>query len=1058
VAAALAAGLSGGAALVYEVVWLRPITLLVGHTVGAVTAVLCAFLGGLGLGAALAARHVRRRKTPVPASAYAGLEGLIAVCGVALPLLAPKILPTSGAARFVASVLLLLPPAVLMGATLPVLAALLPARGARPGRTGGALYAANSAGAFLGALGTGFVLLPALGVRGSSAAAAALNLAAAFVVWLAVRGAPEAPAVPASEPVRAPKKKAREVVRDRAAAEPRLPASAVYAALGLGGLAALASEVAWTRALVLLIGPTAYAFAFILGAVIFGLAVGSAVTAAIADPLARPARALAFTQFATAAAMLAVAHAIGRMPIPAARAVLHHADDMDRLMGWQLAAVFGLLVLPAALSGASFPLAVRLLAPAGGTDPAVALGRAYAWNTVGCVLGSGVGGLFALPLLGLEWTLRSAALASALGGLAVLAPSPPARIVGAAIVAGLGAVAWLLPRWDRELMAGGPYKYAAYVREDRLEDELRAGELVFYREGRSATVSVKRLGGTLSLAVDGKVDATTGADMPTQKLLAHLPLLLHPAPRRACIVGLGSGATAAAALTHGIESLDVVEISPEVVAAARLMRDAVGSTDDPRLRLVVDDGRHHLLLAAPAYDVIISEPSNPWMAGVSALFTREFFALGASRLRDGGLFCQWIHLYNLSPDDLHTVVGGFTDVFPQAALFLASEGDALLVGSAAPLPAPDERTLASRATPRVRNDLAAIHVQDPAVLATLLAARTPALVAWAAGAPRHTDDRPRLERSAPRTLHANTTADNRRQLLAVGWGSAADAFSALAREPSPHLLLQRARMLELAKSHDWAFETYARVAAERAADGEVLEGLVRSALRAGRAAEARSRLQALAGAHPASARAALGLLDFNEGQPASALDHLRAALAADPRKARPLVLAAEIQQAAGHLEAARELARAAVLAQPGDDGAEAALAAIELQSGDAPAARARAEAVLVRSPRSAAALEVAAVARAQAGDRAGARRAFEALLAVSPDDAEALTNFAILELEEGAPARAARLFAQAVALDPRAARAYEGLRLAAERAGDRSLRARAEAGLERLRRDPGQPK
>ena len=243
------------------------------------------------------------------------------------------------------------------------------------------------------------------------------------------------------------------------------------------------------------------------------------------------------------------------------------------------------------------------------------------------------------------------------------------------------------PRWDRNLLASGAYKYAPYVaasNTDDFEASLRAGRLEFYRDGAAATVSVRRLGGALTLAIDGKVDASNAGDMLTQRLLGVLPVLMHRDPKDLCVVGLGSGVTAGSAMATGlVHRAEVVEISPEVVEASALFSKENGAVlSRPDVRLVVGDGRSHLRLTRRPYDVIVSEPSNPWMAGVAALFTREFFSAARARLKPEGLFCQWAHTYDISPSDLRSIVQTFRSVFPQGTMWLVGSGDLLLIGTA----------------------------------------------------------------------------------------------------------------------------------------------------------------------------------------------------------------------------------------------------------------------------------------------------------------------------------------------------------------------------------------
>jgi len=1050
--------LSGAAALVYQVLWTRQLALLLGHTVAALSTVLATFMAGLALGSALAARYVERVPAGSGPRAYAFLELGIAGFALIFPWLLRAGLPplawlyASGAAsplvlesaRLGLSAALLLVPTTLMGMTLPLLAALTGAGAESAGRVAGTLYAANTVGAVAGSLACAFFLLPRLGIGRSTLLAVALNLAAAAIVGSSKGSRAAGSAPPAVRPAARPRERL------------------VLAVLALSGLGALADEVAWARALVLLIGPTAYAFAFILATVIAGIALGSAAATAALPRWRQPATVLALVEAGAAAASLAVVAAIGRLPATVGELVRANADRMDRLMALELAGVFVLLAPPCLLFGAAFPLAVQLLAKdAAGVAPAAA--RAYTWNTVGAVLGAVLAGFVVLPRFGIRATLLAAAAAHALAGAAALArrtphPGGPAAIVIAFALAAVG-----IPRWDRELLSGGVYKYAVYAAPGRLEEELRAGELAYYREGAEVTVSVKRVGGTLSLAVDGKVDATSGSDMLTQRLLAHLPLLLHPAAQEACVIGLGSGVTAGSALAHPLRRLEVVEISPEVVEAARLFgRFNRGVLEDPRLVLRVADGRNHLLLSDRRFDVIISEPSNPWMAGVSSLFTRDFFFLARSRLAPGGLFCQWAHIYNMHPGDLRTVLAGFTDAFPAAALFLVNEGDLLLVGADPALPTVDLGALAGRmAEPAVRDDLAEVEVRTPAGLATLYALGGPALARFVAEAPRHTDDRPRLEFSAPRYLHADTAAENRARIADTARGAEVPSglapLAALAASPPPRARLERARMLERAGSHGWAMDLY-REALEEASrgglggDAGAYEGLVRVALKSGRAIEAEAFLRGqAASAAPVSARIALGLLEHNRDRPAEALAALAAAAAADPHSVRALLLGAEVQEAAGNVDAAEALSRRALEISPGDAEAEGFLASASLARGRTDEALRRAEVVLARDARAPRALEVAAIARAQTGDRAGARRAFEALVEAEPDGWAHLNNFAVFEMEGGDPRAAARLFHQAVSVNPGNVMGYRGLSEAARSLGDSALLERAEAALRRLR-------
>jgi spermidine synthase len=1056
-ALACACLLSGCAALVYQIVWTRQISLVMGTTLEAVATVVATFMGGLAAGSMLAARLVDSRQRRSLPRLYALLEGGIAALALCVPVLvaagrpllqalyrpeAPSAL-SLGLARFGVSLLALLPPTLLMGATLPLLVALAAPARDRVGPVSGMLYALNTVGAVVGALGSALVLLPSLGLFRTTLVAAALNAGAALVVLGFARPREAQP-----EPEPKPKKHKKRATEAALPARP-FPVALTLGIAGLTGFAGLANEVAWTRALILLIGPTSYAFAFILTAVVAGLALGSA--AASLPRLRQPVLPLAGALACSGLLGLWVAHSIGGSVIGVGEFVKRHADDPGALLSGQLRFVLSLLLLPAALSGAAFPLLARLAAErvAGAARPA---GLVLAANTLGAILGSLAAAFALLPSLGLERTLLALALLQLAAALlvAVAAPWPwPARIaVSAAALLAFALGFQKRAPWDAELLAGGVYKYAPYAGAAGIEETIRAGELLYYAEGRAATVSVKRLGGTLSVAVDGKVDATSSGDMLTQRLLAHVPLLLHAQPKSALVIGLGSGVTAGSALSHPLARVDAVEISAEVAQAARrfFARANRNALDDPRLRLIVGDGRNHVALTRERYDVIISEPSNPWMAGVSALFTSDFFALAKRRLAPGGLFCQWAHVYNMSERDLQTVIASFQDAFPQAALFLVNEGDVLLVGAEHEAGLGfDAAALARRMSEgRVGEDLGEVHVTSPFAFASLLTLPPDALARYAQGADRHSDDRPVLEFRAPRQIHANTGRQNALRLVEAGQSSAPpEPWRSLLRDPGSEQLAERARMLERSDGFAWAALVYREAIAKDPRLLPALEGYVRSALRSGGQAEAERVLDGLVERSPVEARVALALLYDNTGREKQALATLETALQHDPRHRRALLLAAELHEQAGNPAATELLAKVALRAHPGDAEAEALLAATSLARGDLDGAILTAERALERAPRETRALEVAAIAHAQKGDRAGARRMFLRLLEVEPDAPGHLNNFALFELEGRDFAAAARLFETSLDLLPGNETAARGLAEAARALRDDRLLARA---------------
>ena len=1003
---------SGAAALVYQVVWVRQLTTVLGTTLEAVSTVLGVFMLGLGLGGALAARFIDRMPGAAVPRIYAALEIGIA----AFALLFPSLIAALAPLLRVAPAILLVLPAILMGATLPTAVALYE-RGRRDsdgaGRSAGFLYAFNTAGAVVGSLATGLFLLPWAGMRFTTIGAASLNVLAGTVVALGIRGENES--------------------EERCARPARFsPASRIALAVAaLSGFAALVSEVAWTRSLVLLIGPTTYGFSFVVSSVILGLVVGSAAGARWSRR--EGGRALAWAQLGAASSSLALLTILGRLSLPVGHLVHWHADDMVVLLGIELAAIAALLFPASFCFGATFPLAVGVVSREG-AGPAEATGASLAWNTVGALAGSLAAGLLLVPHLGAEGALYTAFGVHLVASGIAVSPKP---LVPALVALGIALAApFVLPRWDRELLSGGLYKYASYLEPGEFLDFLRQGDLLFYREDEVATVTVRKVGSRLSLAIDGKVDATSSADMMTQRLLAHVPLLLHPSPKDVLVIGLGSGVTAGSALTHPIEGLEAVEISPAVVEASRFFDEVSHRPSaDPRFRLVVGDGRRHLSGSGRAYDVIISEPSNPWMAGVSGLFTREFFELARGRLAPGGLFCQWAHIYNISETDLKTIVASFTDAFGSAALFLLSESDLLLLGAKEDLPLLRPAELDDRMSrDRVRPDLLEVGVRGSYGVRALLAASTPPLSEWAHEAERHTDDRPLLEFRAARSLHRDTSRENRKAIESIGIG---EGLLDPALEPSAEDLLARAQALERAESFEWAFETFAEAVDRGPAHRAARDGIVGSAMRAGRAEEAARILKKMAeGPGAAGAFASLGLLYRRSGRFDEALDAVFGALELEPDNREALLLGAEVSSDRGEAPAMARFAKRLLARDPSDAEAAALLAEARLRGGDLEGAARESASVLAHHPQETRALQVHAVAHAELGNRNLARESFEKLLVNDPEDWIQLGNLGKLELAAGNSERAAELFERAVDLNPRNLEGYRGLQEASGKIGD----------------------
>jgi len=783
-------GLSG---LLYEVTWTRVLVLVMGSTVFSVTTVLTSFMGGLALGSFLGGRVADRLRRPV--RAYGLLEAAIGAFGLAVPWLVRALKPLYAAAygavgdsaiafgfcQFVLAGLVILVPSTLMGATLPILSRPAVRSIARVGRSVGGLYAVNTFGAVAGALLAGFALVPFLGIVGTTLTAAALNVAIAAIALALDRGMPAEAPPPAAAGAEARAPAAGGP--DRAAAVPLAPLLAAFAA---AGFASMVDQVAWTRVLSLVLGSSVYAFSLMVGAFILGLALGGAVFAAVADRLKSPARTFAATQALAAAATAALLPVFVALP----RVILSIARSESRSFLAAEAVRFGLvfacLLVPTALMGAAFPLVTKIAARRK-EEVGRTVGAAYASNTLGAIAGAFLAGFVLVPALGLRWSLL---LASTLNlATAALVLFGVARPLGERVLSprslvpkALGALAILLAatvvRWDAAKLSSGAYLYGVRSRDERLGPGtdsdgslLDWGELLFYEEGMTATVSVRRAeDGTIALQTNGKTDASTSSDMRTQVLLAHVPVALAGGRERALVIGLGSGVTAGSIGRYPFEAIDCVEISAEIVTAAkRFFGEANGGIlDDRRLRLVVGDARTFVDLEDATYDVITSEPSNLWIAGIANLFSREFFAMCRDRLRPGGVMGQWLHAYDLRPEDFRTVVRTFVGAFPEASLFELGRGaDYLLVGSSEPQSFDLDRLRARLAEKEVAADLGRIAIHDAGDLLGTFVAGTGALRRFAGEGPVNTDDNGLLEYAAPRTLHRRQSDANLAALAPV---------------------------------------------------------------------------------------------------------------------------------------------------------------------------------------------------------------------------------------------------------------------------------------------------
>jgi spermidine synthase len=832
--------LSGATGLVYQILWLRQLTLVLGATAYASSAVLSTFMGGLALGSYLAGRRADRW-TSHPLRIYGRLEIGIAAYAATIPLLLRALTPAIELAwdfgadrhfailalvKFAGIVVLILPATTLMGATLPVLARIAGASSRGVASGVGGLYAVNTFGAVAGTIAAAFFVLPTLGMTGTLIATVALNAAVGVIAYRqggAAQGGEENPI-----PQRSPAGSALSAGALRML-------SLVFMASGFG---AMALEVAWTRGLALVLGSSVYAYASMLTAFLLGLAAGAA---AASRWLARR----RVDSGTTLSAVLALAGLLSFLTAFAIQALPRiFAEIYFRVApppgGWFVVQVILSLTImfPATFAlGWVFPLVLDLAGPSRGISSTV--GRVYAANTFGTIAGAVAAGFLALPLAGVSATLAGvAALQLLLGGgvaLGLTRAGPRARYVAAGILA-LAAALCLVehPAWDALLMNSGVYMnvqdtdrklgWSGFVREFATNNEL-----VYAKEGLTASVLVGRqpASGDIYLAVNGKIDASSRGDLETQVMAGHLPLLFHPNPQDVLIVGLASGISVGSAATHPVGRIRVVEVEATMVGAARCFAESNGGVlDDPRVTVSINDARNELQFSRATYDVIVSEPSNPWMTVASNLFTEEYFRIVKSRLRPDGIFGQWLQTYCLQPDNVRSILTALRRSFRHVLVFETLNGvDLLVIASERPLDLDGDRLDARMTDLRVRIDLGRVGVVRSQDIYGRLQSGGEALDRVLARSPVNNDDNGRVEFAAPKALYLDTQDAN----MATLQGDAEDPMAtilALTRQQDPQDRL-RLYMIEcwLLRDQRGRAERAARFARDPSRKEEILQAL-----------------------------------------------------------------------------------------------------------------------------------------------------------------------------------------------------------------------------------------
>jgi spermidine synthase len=734
---------SGCAALIYEIVWFQLLELVIGSTGVSLGMLLGTFMGGMCLGSLLLPRFIPPAWHPL--RVYAVLEAAIAVFGVLVFFCVPvagRLYAASVATglpglllRGFTCALLLLPPTLMMGATLPAVARWIRAT-PRGVSWLGFFYGSNIVGAVFGCLLAGFYLLRVHDMGTATFVAVAINAAVAIVSWALAAFVPHSPGV-------------KPTARLDAGAPQG--ATSVYLAIALSGMSALGAEVVWTRLLSLTLGATTYTFSIILAVMLIGLGIGSSVGAWLTREMQRPRLALALAQFLLPVAIAWTAAMLTRS-LPYWPINPMFAQDVWIDFQMDFVRSFWALFPATVLWGASFPFALAAIASPD-QDAGRLVGRVYAANTLGAIIGALLFSVVLIPAIGTQHSQRiliAGALAAGLLGLAPGMALSMKQLAGALTVAVLLAMS--IGPVPPALIAYG--RMLPTIRPDRQLNALYVGE------GMNASVAVTQFatpGSPRRFHVNGKIEASSEpGDMRIQRLLGHLPALMHGRPRSVLVVGFGAGVTAGSFLLYPeIERIVICEIEPLIPAhvAAHFRRENYDLLNDPRVEVVYDDARHFILTTNEKFDIITSDPIHPWIKGAATLYTQEYLALARARLNPGGVMAEWMPLYENSIAGMKSLIATFFEVFPDASMWThvvrqTRGDDIVIIGQSAPTRVDIEALEARLNAPayaRVNASLREIGIHSTIQLFAGYSGQKAELATWLADAQINRDRNLRLQ-------------------------------------------------------------------------------------------------------------------------------------------------------------------------------------------------------------------------------------------------------------------------------------------------------------------------
>lgn len=765
---------SGIAGLIYQIVWFKYLSLFLGNTTYAQMTVLATFLGGLALGNYLFGKKSDALKNPV--KIYSILELFIGVYCLLYPTLSTLIgnLFLSAASglnvssqnflftvlRFFVAALLLLAPTTAMGGTLPVLSKFFVDKIQDARKEIALLYFLNSFGAVIGVLFAGFVLIKEFGLNVTIYATAFLNILAGLAGFiLSIKSKNVLPDSSGSNNETEETTTLVDVGKKTAAA--------VVLVAGISGMAALIYEMVWVRLLINFFGSSTYAFSIMLMAFIGGITIGSLIVSRKYFIKYNYVKLLAFTQAAIAFSTMLVLLFYERLPYflwKVSTIFSKSPQAFEIFLVAEFLICFALMFFPTLFMGMALPVATEIIS---GSNNKVgfSVGRIFSVNTTGTVSGVILTGLVFIPLLGIKGTFEIGIALNLFAAIILFWSSQlfssTWRVAASVFFVGVFLFyIFLFPAWNENIMIKGVFRSFGGIPPSSFEEFSKNSlneKIVFYEEGRNATVAVTQSivnPDNKRLIINGKPDASSYFDMPTQVLLAQIPMMLHPNPKNIFVVGFGSGTTIGSVLTHPVDKITCAEISREVINAAKYFeKENRYCINDPRLQLVNEDAVTLLKLSKEKYDVIISEPSNPWIAGIGNLFSKEYFEKCSAKLNSDGIMVQWFHLYEADDDVVKLVVNTFSSVFPNAQMWNSIANDIILVGSKKELGLNAELLQKKFLVSRIKEDFGRIGITNLFTFLSCQSVSPRGFFTMAADKPINSEIHPILEFIAPKAFY-----------------------------------------------------------------------------------------------------------------------------------------------------------------------------------------------------------------------------------------------------------------------------------------------------------------